>query len=321
MKNKPDILLTRYRESLQALPAPGDGCHPALLSVANLGILSGKTPQKIHNDLRQFIPRGKRQILGKEISDTINKALTDHNGTTYTRRVRPVPIVNEGKTALQKIIAQGKISNDADLWEASPIRLWNETKNDQTTLLQTCFHPADKVWIGDRHKTGIMGDTVRTAGEWIAHFRGGGTSGPFIITNPLNGIPAPTKSGDKTTLRGDGNIASYRYAMAEFDNLSRDDQIRFWSAIRLPVIALIDTGGKSIHAWLEVSKLAQVDTSEQWMTHIKGRLYDRILTPMGIDAACSNPARLSRLPGHFRTEKKAYQRILWLSPEGKPICP
>jgi hypothetical protein len=54
--------------------------------------------------------------------------------------------------------------------------------------------------------------------------------------------------------------------VAEFDNLSREDQIRFWSAVKLPIVALIDSGGKSTHCWLEVSKLATVETFDQWTT-------------------------------------------------------
>ena len=106
--------------------------------------------------------------------------------------------------------------------------------------------------------------------------------------------------------------------MVEFDDLSREDQIRFWSAVKLPIVALIDTGGKSIHAWVQVSKLATVNTLEQWQENIKIKLYDRILAPLGVDAACSNPSRLSRLPGHLRDGN--YQRLLWLSSEGRPVC-
>jgi len=135
----------------------------------------------------------------------------------------------------------------------------------------------------------------------------------------LNGIPAPTKSGDGTTLRGDGNVKDYRFCVIEFDNLTREEQIRFWSAVKLPIVALIDSGGKSIHAILEINKLAKVETPEDWQAIIKTRLYDKILLPMGVDAACSNPARLSRLPGHFREEKETWQRLLWLSPTGRAI--
>jgi len=188
--------------------------------------------------------------------------------------------------------------------------------NDSIILLETLFKPDALVFIGDRHDS----DIIRTAKEWIQEFRNGGAVAPFIIINPLNGIPVPKKTGDGNTLRGDANVSEYRFCMAEFDNLSREDQIRFWSTVKLPIVALIDSGGKSIHAWIDVQKLATVETAEQWESEIKSRLYDRILTPMGIDSACSNPARLSRLPGHYRKEKQSWQRLLWLSSEGKPIC-
>jgi hypothetical protein len=171
-----------------------------------------------------------------------------------------------------------------------------------------------------RYQSGIPGDTIRTVSEWIKFFQDGGETGPHIIINPLDGIPRPKKDGGGDTLRGDANVKTPRYCMVEFDNLPREDQIRFWSAAKLPIVALIDTGGKSIHAWLEVSKLAKVSTLSDWQTHIKARLYDRLLIPLGVDAACSNPARLSRLPGHFRAEKQSMQRLLWLSPEGRTVC-
>ena len=192
---------------------------------------------------------------------------------------------------------------------------------DAILLLETLFKPNELIWIGNHDDRGILGETILTRDQWITRFLAGGPTAPHIILNPLSGLPAPKKSGEGTTLRGDGNILTYRHCMAEFDSLNREDQIRFWSTAKLPIVALIDSGGKSIHAWLDVSKLATVTTSEQWQAQIKNRLYDELLTPLGVDSACSNPARLSRLPGHYRSEKKAYQRILWMSPEGRPICP
>lgn len=190
---------------------------------------------------------------------------------------------------------------------------------DAILFLKTLYGHDDLIWIGERHEPGIMGQTIRTAGDWIAYFENGGKTAPHIILNSINGIPSATKSGGGTTLRGDANVKDYRYCLVEFDNLSREDQIRFWSGAKLPIVALIDSGGKSIHAWLEISKLASVTTAEQWQKHIKERLFDRLLTPLGVDTACSNPARLSRLPGHYRAEKEQYQRLLWLSSTGRSI--
>ncbi|MGB3974695.1 MAG: hypothetical protein WBL58_11160 [Peptococcia bacterium] len=315
------VIESRYIEALRTIPAPGgNGCHTSLLGVANLGIMTGKDPHELHEEIRQAIPAGQRRVRDREITDAINKALADHRGGTFTPRPRPAPAVRNGNAARQRIINQGRISDDADLWEESPFKIKCLPEETPGLLLSTLFEPDDLVWIGERQQAGILGETIRRASEWVEHFQGGGMTGPHIIINPLNGIFGPKKSGDGETLRGDHNVSAFRYCMVEFDDLSREDQIRFWSAIKLPIVALIDTGGKSIHAWVQVSKLATVNTLEQWQEDIKIKLYDRILAPLGVDAACSNPSRLSRLPGHYREEKHTTQRLLWLSSEGRPVC-
>jgi hypothetical protein len=244
--------------------------------------------------------------------------MADHDGV-FTSQPRPEPVVHNGKVALRNIINQGKFSDEGDLWDASPIRLWHELQDDPAFFLEIMFQPNNLVWIGEHDEPGILGETIRSASEWIHYFHNGGKTSPHIIINPLSGMPVPTKSGDKTTLRGDRNVTKFLYVLVEFDDLLREEQLRFWSAIRLPVVALIDSGGKSIHAWLDVSNLAGIATTDDWQTHIKSNLFDRLLTPLGVDGACKNPARLSRLPGHYRTKKGKFQRLLWLSPEGRPV--
>jgi len=314
--------LERYQEALQQIPPPGCGCHTSLLSVANLGAIAEIPPQEIFEDIRQNIPEGSRRISDREIQDALKKAITERIGETFTPRPRPVSIVKNGKEALQNIINQADISDEADVWECSPFRILNEPKDDPVFFLKTLFRDTDKIWIGEKYDTdtGVIGDAIRAVAEWITYFENGGKTAPHIIVNPLSGTPAPKESGDGETYRGNNNITAYRYCLVEFDNLSREDQIRFWTVIKLPIVALIDTGGKSIHGWLDVHELTPVATSEQWQADIRGRLYDRILTPLGVDTACSNPARLSRLPGHYREEKGKYQRLLWIAPEGRPVC-
>ncbi|MGD0236947.1 MAG: hypothetical protein ABSC55_20740 [Syntrophorhabdales bacterium] len=120
-------LLVRYQKRLETIPSPGgNGCHVALLAAANLGIMAGVSPGQIFSDLRAAIPTGKRFVTDREIGDAISKALLDHNGGTFTPRPRPAPVVQDGKSALRKIIGQSRYSDEADLWEASPIRLLDE---------------------------------------------------------------------------------------------------------------------------------------------------------------------------------------------------
>lgn len=312
-------LRARYDEALKNMLPPGCGCHTYLLTVANYGVLAGLSADQIFSDIRRSIPHGSRKIPDKEIQDAIRKALGDHSSRAgWTPRPKPAPIVKDITSALQNIINTGKISSEDDLKTASPIKLIGEPAADATLFLTTLYDDNDYIFAGGPYDTGNS-TTIHPVCEWINLFQSGKDLPEFFIVNPLSGMPAEKKSGG-TTYRGDRCVKSFRYCLAEFDNLSREDQIRFWSSAKLPIRALIDSGNKSIHAIIDVQKLATVVSLDQWQTEIKSRLYDQILTPLGCDGACSNAARLSRLPGHYRTGKGAYQRLLWLSAEGKSIC-
>jgi hypothetical protein len=229
------------------------------------------------------------------------------------------PAIQNGKIVLQNIIKEGTISREADLCDLSPIRLCEPREYDPILFLNTMYDPDDLIWMGERYDPGVMGRNIMTVADWIKLIRLTGKTAPFFIINPLSGQSAPKMSGLGETYRGDRNVKTFKYALVEFDTLTHEDQIRFWSAVKLPIRCLVDTGGKSIHALVDVRKTAKIETYDQWQSLIKSSLYDQHLTPMGVDSNCSNPARLSRLPGHFRAEKNSWQRLIWLSSEGRRI--
>jgi hypothetical protein len=311
-------LESRYHERLRNMPQPKQGRHPALLGISNLGIMAGLTPETIHSDLARVTSNFPMPV--KEIQAAVSKAATEHSAGNSTYRPPPhKPLIKDGQAALNRIIAQGTLSDDADLFEISPIRLNVSPEQDPLTLLTVLFKPNELVFIGDRLEPGVVGQNIRSAAEWGKFFLNGGKAGPHIIINPFTGLSAPKKDGQGNTFRGDGNILTYRHCLVEFDNLSREDQIRFWSATPLPVLALIDSGGKSIHGWLDVQKLSNVSTAADWDREIKMNLYQQIFNVLGVDRATCNPSRLSRLPGFFRSEKNKFQRLLWLSPVGRRV--
>jgi len=113
----------RYHDNLTNPLPPGTGCHGWILSTANYGTFAGLSGDQMFTDIRSAIPEGKRRISDREITDAIRKAVQDHHGGTFIPRPRPAPVVKHGKAALQRIIEQGKIADEADLWEASPIKI------------------------------------------------------------------------------------------------------------------------------------------------------------------------------------------------------
>ncbi len=304
--------MQRYEEALRNLPpSGGGGCHSALLRVANFGLRAGLTNEQLFRDLRATV-RGSRRVPDSEIMAAINRAAQDYQSPSNTPRWTPPPEpAIDGKATLQAILARGDGFTEADLWHISPVRPDWPPEEDAIRVLEALYSPADRLFAGGRCDPG----PVRTVAEWCAAFRAGASVPEHIIPNPLTGQLAPTKDG-KPSLRADACVSEYRCAVAEFDNMSREDQIRFWAGCRLPVFALLDSGGKSIHAWLMIPG---VTTAEQWARDVGGLLYQQHLVPLGVDPTCRNPSRLSRMPGHFRRDKGRMQCVLFLAPGGKVV--
>lgn len=313
-----DNRLARFHDAIRSLPSRGGGLHSALLAAANYGALAGLDESALFADLEPAARQcGADQ---REIRATVATALRDCR-TTRTpsgRTTRPLmhakpkPAIDAAAT-LQAILARGDGFTEAELWEASPIQLDWPAEEDAPRTLEAIYPSAARLFAGGRCDAG----PVRTVADWCAAFRAGAPVPEHLIPNPLTGQQGPTKDG-KPSLRADACVSEYWCAVVEFDELPREQQIAFWAGCRLPVFALVDSGGKSIHGWV---KIPGVTSAEQWARDVGGLLYQQHLIPLGVDATCRNPARLSRMPGHFRKEKARWQRVLFLAPGGKAVLP
>ncbi len=124
---------------------------------------------------------------------------------------------------------------------------------------------------GDRLEDSI-GDYKKEAGAWIR-------------INPLDGKGAARE-----------NVTRFDYALVESDEISKEDQLRFYHDWKLPIAALVDSAGKSVHAIVKIN----AETEEMYQKRVQF-LYD-FLNKHGfaVDKANKNPNRLSRMPGVTR---------------------
>ena len=300
----------------------GTGGHSSLLSAANIYVLAGMSDTDILADIQQHMPKGNRRVPDSEINAAIRRARMDTSpraGNGPSRGFSPSPYAQarresgstlDGKGFLAATLRQSREKwgeyGEAELWELSPVRINWEPAEDARNLLEILYAPDDVLFIGDRFDRG-----VKTVREWLADPNL--TKHPHIIPNPLTGQQGSTKDG-KSSLRADDCVKDFRFAVIEFDDMPREDQIGFWLSIHLPVVALIDSGGKSIHGWIRTD----APDRAAWERYVEGKIFP-MLTEIGCDPSCRNEARLSRLPGHFREEKKRIQRILYLDPAGGGI--
>ena len=321
-ENSTTRLIDAYHQSLTEIPLPGTGCHTALLSVANRGIIAGADPTTVINDIEHHIPPGQRTVPRREIEEAVKKAVTDRGNWTpscYTYSAQAPgkgqPRI-DGRKLFEAFRAKGAGFGEPDYHDLSPVRL--PTPNtpgdlslDTPYLLRSLYAPDESVFIGGCNDGKA---NVRTVAEWLRYFDAGNERPELIMPNPLSGRPGQTHDG-KSSYRCDAAVASMRYAVMEFDNVSIDEQYEFWAGFSLPIVAVIHSGGKSLHIWLRVD----CPDYETWQREVKGRLYGQYFKPMGVDGACANPARMSRLPGVVRQDAGNWQRLCYLAPKGEPL--
>lgn len=124
----------------------------------------------------------------------------------------------------------------------------------------------------------VFGDYNPEAGAWIRF-------------NPLDG------NGVKNT-----NVTDFRYALVESDETDIATQNTLIRELELPVVALVYSGGKSVHAIVRV-EAANAEEYRKRITYLYNVCKKNGLP---VDEQNKNPSRLSRMPGVMRNGKKQY---------------
>jgi hypothetical protein len=170
-------------------------------------------------------------------------------------------------------------------------------------LLATCFRPDEFVAIAPaaENEEGEIkprrGVTL-TAAEWKSKVeaKGGidrvfGTKlGLFLRINPM------TKGGAKNE-----DVTAFRHVLVEFDRdeagkpIPKEEQYHAVVASGMPVAALIDSGNKSLHAWIRVD----APDAKEYARRVD--IVWKHFESMNLDKQNRNPSRLSRCPDGRRT--------------------
>lgn len=205
---------------------------------------------------------------------------------------------------------------EADLFDASPIRLPNDFRQDAALILETLYSPAEQINIVTQHREQTNGNGIQKAfpigfgntfprNECLNQLKRRSVpqspAGAWVRMNPVNenGI-------------SDGDISEFRFALLESDLIPVEIQISLFAKLPLPICAILKSGGKSIHAWVRIGA-----TNAGQYRETVGTLFS-FLSPFGFDTSNRNPSRLSCLPGAQRfigANGDGKQRLLYLNPE------
>ncbi len=303
-------LLKKYEEAKLRFPEKGRR-HPYLLTVANYGMNAGLTEGEIIADLLRLAP----DMGWMEVKCAVEKAFgpmrsslpwkSSFKATAIERK--PIPRVRaEGFDEIVKPFRKFKTE---DLLRLSPERpryrgewCWSGRQ-----LVEGLYKDYDVLYIGDKRKGKVLPAAQWLKEQWRLRNQ------PHIIPNPLTGEQGLTKDGRKS-YRADSCVAHFLFAVAEFDDKTIEEQVSFWGAMiknKLPVAAVIYSGGNSLHTWMAVN----CENREEWDEKVRYGLFDNYLIPLGADGSCKNSSRLSRMPGCLRSDTGHRQSLLYLNPE------
>lgn len=182
-------------------------------------------------------------------------------------------------------------------------------KGEMLEYFTTLFQPDDFVgyclnfFYNESEKKWKPGQTNyrRTAGDIIEKLRNGsieralGTlnkeAGAYVRFNPLDG------KGENNV-----NVTRWKYCLIESDEDELDRQYSLLKAMNLPILFLINSGGKSLHAITRVD----AENAQQYRERVRD-LYE-FCKKSGFkpDEQDKNESRFSRLPGVKRGDKWQY---------------
>ena len=175
-----------------------------------------------------------------------------------------------------------------------------------SAYLKALFQPDEYVgyvtesWEKDGRHLPSKGSYTRTAGQLLAELDACGgdmgkvvgdwdpEAGAWIRFNPLDGRGVKNE-----------NVTAWRYALVESDKIPVEEQARRIEGLQLPCAALVESGGKSLHAIVHIGAADPAEYRRR-VEYLYEACRKAGLDP---DTQNKNPSRLSRMPGATRGGK------------------
>lgn len=181
----------------------------------------------------------------------------------------------------------------AEIMEQSPLLVCERDPEEQFRLWLNLWPEDSIVWIGDVFSSGKPEycEHFRPVAEWRASWP---VAGNFTCASSF-------KPG--SWRRSNDSLNGHRFMVVESDTLGKDEVGAIFAYLNLRLMfrlhAIIDTAGKSLHAWFDAPRSKLVET------RLKAGL-----EVLGCDPKVFTYSQPVRLPGALRDGK--LQRLVWL---------
>lgn len=234
------------------------------------------TDEKSFSVLREFLDKhfDRRPVKDSEIREAIQKArkYSENVGeTAHTYRRLRWPAKNQ--EMIDRVVLQ-----------YDPLFDLNPTTTPEEAL-PGLFNPEDQICFGQSVTSAAIA-TIATVKQYAPRMQ-------FIVPNPMRGPYGTTKDG-KPSPRCLDNVLVRRYVVVEMDDveLGKDNQARIIHCLSTmnPLVMVVDSGGKSLHAWFWVEELPRAEQMR----------FFGVAAALGADTSKWDASSWVRMPGGVR---------------------
>ena len=322
--------LDRYRNSLAAFRrgATWDG----LKELTYWAVAAGLSADEVISDARAQgvtdrnadIRRGMETARPKVAA--WNAAHTGGRTERSAYRPRPKPAKPKPSRAVEDCVEAGRrglCTSSAALMSLSPVdvRRMDATEQRRAQLAAMFDRPdlrALPVGIAPHSGAWIprAGHDFMPVADWLSDGARLATAGELVKVNPFTGASENREDG-KPHLATNATVATFPHALMEFDEMPLPDQCAFWygalTLYRLPVVALVYSGGRSVHGVVRVDCATRAEFDKA--ADLARRTFAASPNPsMRLDVqSLALPIAGARLAGCVRADTHRTQRILYLA--------
>jgi hypothetical protein len=281
--------------------------YDAFLRAASLGVPASIAIEEVAAQIRtagDYPPRNKLQCQWRRAQMHVKSELGSPGPIVPIER--PAFNPERAKEIVERVPASVDL---AWLKRRSPVPTWITPAE----YLSAIFRHGDQVLVFSEYLS--QGEalwqnwSLKVDRDALKSLVSGHQAGVWFLSNPVDGQYHFNPRQDSISRRSEESITDFRHVVLESDCQPAEQWLRILVQLKLPIVSIVSSGGKSLHALARISARSK----EEWDQ--KARKLLPWLVKVGADRGAMTAVRLTRLPGCYRGDK--LQELLYLNPEPK----
>lgn len=226
-------------------PPPINGINIWCLSTARKCEVAGIPAWEAHQRIMSYQGQTRRPLKESEVRRAVERAYSTTLAPTYVKKFQ-----DKWEPVKTRRTSRRPVVEVADLWEASPVRM--DEGVTQEMILDWLFpDPDGLLCVG---KTAFIFKTGKRAD--LPNLK----VAQFIVSSYMTSVHGETQEG-KRSMHTLSNTGPRRYCVCDFDEPASElHPSIIWHLRKIaPLVMVLSSGGKSLHAWFRVPEHSEPD--------------------------------------------------------------